>query len=947
MHFRLWAAAWVAVLASATLTWAVDPPVASAWPEISSDVPPDPALVSGTLPNGFRYLILPNREPKDRVSLRWVVAVGSLHETEEERGIAHFVEHMVFRGTRAHPGDALTSELQRMGVAFGAENTAFTYYDHTTYHIDLPNTREETVRRGMGIFREYAEAVSFDPKFIELERGVVLSEKATRDTADYRTSMTNLRFLWPKSRAVERPPIGVEQTVQHCSRDQLVAFYDAWYRPERMALVVVGAIEVESTVRAIRETFGSLEARGPVRSEPSDLIPTEAANPDITVFRDPAVMGIGIEFEHPQVEARRSTTRADRVKELHRSLAFSIFHRRLERIAHESGDTLVAPAAYVSHPLRGWQLASFTASGRPVSWMKLAAKIEQEHRRAFQFGFTEAELETTRKEYREGFQLSLRTASSRRSEWLASELVDALVNGLPFVSPQIAWEEVREPLAAATPQDCRRAFRAAWENQSLHVFISTNTAIRLAEREVAEVLNRSREVEVRPLEAAKAVEFAYENFGAPGALVKDGVVADLDVRLAEFSNGVRLNFKSTRFEADLVHFQVRVGEGMLALPEHKPGLGLLAQYCLLDGGLRKHSAPEIRDLLAGHSLNFRFFVGQDAFSFFGYCSRRDLPFAMKMIAAYCSDARFSSDTRREAEASYNTLWADLEAAPGGPIHMVNERLMLNDRRFGVPWRREFADCSIADVAVYLEPQLKKGPIEMSVVGDVTWEEASTAVAQTLGALPTRRPRVEFAAKDLPDFKADRRKPYVYLTPARLKQTALAWYWPVPPGDYHHDRRCELLAEVVADRIRLRLRQECGTAYAPTAGYLAYEGLPAVSYFSVYAEVESNRSAQAAEIVNREMENLRTQGITEDEFVRAKQPFVRSREDDTRSNHYWCYTVLFDPQRRPEALDAARDRLTDLAAITRGELQKLAERFFVKKKAYFFVAEPGKAHAWKK
>jgi len=937
---------WV-VLACTTISAFGESRPRPVWPETASDAPSDPKLVSGTLPNGFRYLILPNEEPKRRVSLRFVVAVGSLHEAEEERGLAHFVEHMVFRGTRAHPGDSMTAELQRMGVGFGAENTAFTFYDHTTYHLDLPDTQEATLKRGMEMVREYAETVSFDPKFIELERGVVLSEKATRDTSDYRRAMANVSFLWPNSRVAHRAVIGTEETVRKFTRDQLVAFYDAWYRPERMALIVVGNIDPAAAERFVRETFTSLEARAPAREEPPELKPTEAAEPTIDVFRDPAIIGMNLLFEHPQRRPEKPLLRADRIKELHRALAFSIFQRRLQRIAYDSKDGMGSPSAYMSYPIRGWQVASFGASGKADTWTKLATEIEQEHRRAFQFGFTPQELENIRKEYQEGYELSVRVARSRQSEWLAGELVDRLLQGESFMSPQMAWDDVREALAATTLQDCRAAFRASWGTTPLHVFVTTHSMIRITLSDVARVLNASREVEIHPLEAQKAVEFAYNDFGPPGTLAKDRVVSDLDLHLGEFSNGVRLNFKATNFEADLVHFQVRVGEGMLALPENKPGLRLLTQYTLLPGGLKKHKETEIRDLLSGHSLSYRFQVDHDAFLFYGYCSRRDLSFAMKMIAAYCTEARFDPEAMRDAEASYNTLWADLEAAAGGPISMVDERLMLGDRRFGVPWRREFSECSIADVEAYVGPQLKKGPIEMSIVGDTTWSEASAAVAQTFGALAPRRARVERSARELPDFKADRKKPYVYLTPARLKQTALAWYWPISPGGAHRDRRCDLLADVVENRIRMRLREEFGAAYAPEAKFVAYDGLPAVSYFMVYAEVESSRAAEAAEIVSREMESLRTQGITEDEFVRAKQPFLHDREDNPRNNGYWCYTVLREPQRRPELLEAARDRAADLAAITREELQKLAEKSFVAKKSYFLVAEPGRAHAWKK
>ena len=214
---RVWLAL-VAVFAIASAAAQTAPipatPVAVAaplWPELESDLPPDPALVRGMLPNGLRYLILPNAEPKEKISLRLLVRVGSLHENDDERGLAHFVEHMAFRGTKAFPAGSMVAALQRLGIALGPDSTAFTSYDHTIYHLELPDTREATLREGLRAFREYADAVTFDAKLIEQERGVILNEMASRDTPEARAYDANFAFLWPGSREIRRKPIGLPE----------------------------------------------------------------------------------------------------------------------------------------------------------------------------------------------------------------------------------------------------------------------------------------------------------------------------------------------------------------------------------------------------------------------------------------------------------------------------------------------------------------------------------------------------------------------------------------------------------------------------------------------------------------------------------------------------------------------------------------------------------------
>ncbi|HTO05260.1 MAG TPA: pitrilysin family protein [Opitutus sp.] len=256
------------------------------WPEVSSDLLSDPAVHFGTLPNGLRTVVLRNAEPCGRITLRLLVRAGSLQERDDERGLAHFVEHMVFRGTRQHPGDTMTTQLQRLGIGHGSDSTAFTSLDHTIYHLELPDTEETTLRQGLNAFREYASEVTFDAKLIERERGVILAEKDMRDTPDARASDANLELLWADTRQSKRSPIGLESTVRQFTRDQFVAFYDAWYRPERMAVIVVGDIAPELAGRMIEEVFGTLESRAPPRAEDFSVIPASAGAPTIMIFSD-------------------------------------------------------------------------------------------------------------------------------------------------------------------------------------------------------------------------------------------------------------------------------------------------------------------------------------------------------------------------------------------------------------------------------------------------------------------------------------------------------------------------------------------------------------------------------------------------------------------------------------------------------------------------------------
>lgn len=919
---------------------------ASPWPVVPSDLPPDPEVRWGSLTNGLRYAILPNAEPRDRVSLRLLVSVGSLHERDDERGLAHFLEHMAFRGTRAHPAGSLGAALQRLGMGMGPDHTAFTNYDYTIYHLELPDSRPATLREGLGVFREYAENITFDPALIERERGVILSEKATRNTPDARAQDSNLQFLWPDSRHARRAVIGLDESIRSLTRAQFIEFYDAWYRPERMAVIIVGNVTRESAEAMVAEVFGSLAPRGEPRPEPPDLADVKAANPSIWVFTDPGLGGASLSFQHPLPDPRTADTHDRRVLRLHRALSFAMFQQRLSKIGHNADGSFVASNVSTQAPIPGWELPAVGVNGKIDNWQQIAASIEQEHRRVFQFGFTTGELAEAKANFATAYEQAVRSKATRPSPWLAGQLAGVLLYGGAFATPETLQADLAADLAQATTADCAVAFREAWSQTALHVFVAAHPSFQISPTQLAAVLNESRQQKVSPPENSASVAFAYTDFGPPGKLVRDATVADLDLRLARFANGVRLNFKSTTFEADSVEVLVRVGDGKLSQPVASPGLDLLANAALPSGGLRRHSVEELKSVFAGRAFGVRFFVGSDAFVFAARCARRDLAFVLQFVTAHLTESAYRPEALRDAHASFGSMYSSLMTSPGGPITMrAVQDLASGDLRFGIPPTEKLYARTLAEVSAWLEPQFKRGAIELSVVGDISWAEAVEAAAGTLGALPPRGTRPSLRQAGRISFP---KKPRAidFFTDPKLKQAAVAWYWPVDvPITIRQERRWSVLAAVFSERLRQRLREELGTAYSPTGGMHRAEGFPRFNYLGLYAEVEPARLKQVVEIIRTEAQSLREKGMTEDEFLRAKQPFVRQRLDDLRTNSYWCYTVLSDVQQRPENLNAARDRTSDTAAITRAEIEKLARAYLNPDRGFLFTATPASPLFW--
>ncbi|HZP58724.1 MAG TPA: pitrilysin family protein, partial [Opitutaceae bacterium] len=219
--------------------------------QAASDLKPDPAAHFGALPNGVRYVILPNHEPKNRASLRLLVLAGSLDEAENQRGLAHFLEHMCFNGSAHYKPGTLVEYFQHLGMSFGGDTNAYTTFDHTAFQIELPDTQSATVAEGLQVFADFAGTLLLQPDQVDKERPIILSEKRTRDSVSYRQEVASFNFLLGDTLFSKRLPIGETQVIEQAKRDRFVDLYNTWYRPERMVVIVVGAIDPAAVEKEI------------------------------------------------------------------------------------------------------------------------------------------------------------------------------------------------------------------------------------------------------------------------------------------------------------------------------------------------------------------------------------------------------------------------------------------------------------------------------------------------------------------------------------------------------------------------------------------------------------------------------------------------------------------------------------------------------------------------
>jgi zinc protease len=900
---------------------------ATPFPQEGSDLKPDPAARFGTLPNGLRYVVRANAEPKHRASLRLLVEAGSRHETPEQLGLAHFLEHMAFNGSEQFAPGTLIGVFQRMGMNFGGDTNASTSFDRTLYLLELPDTAEATLGEGLRVFHDYAGGLLLKSDQIDRERGVVLSEKRTRDSVGYRTSMAMQRFLLAGTRVPERPPIGVTEVLNRAQREQFVQFYNQWYRPELMSVIVVGDVDPEAVEKQIVAAFTPLAARSPAVAAPDlgQVTPTEGVR--AFHYPEPEATATTVRIALVTPYRREPDTAARRQQQVPRSLAYAMLSRRLSLLAKQQEATFSAGGAssVIGHDL--FRESSIVLTCKADQWSAAVGTAEQELRRALEHGFTADELKEAVTDRQSGLRGAVRAAPTRRSAQLAEGIALSLLHRTVFTSPETDVEVLKPALDKVTVADCLAALRADWAGKGRNVLVTGNAKIEGdAPSAILAAYGESTAVAVTAPEARADVPWAYTNFGPPGKVAHREYLADLDVTLVTFENGVRVNLKKTDFSANRVSVNLSVGVGRLTEPSTQPGLGIYAARTQLGGGLGKHSADELRRVLAGRNSPTTFTVGGDILTWSSSATRGGIGVKCQVLAAYLTDPGYRPEGARQARKGIDETYLGFEHTVAGPLSLEVAHLLAGgDHRFGFPPKAQLLARTTDEVKAWIGPQLAHGAVELAFVGDLDVEATIVAVGRTLGALPKRdeRPalddlhRVAFPAQPI-----DRR----YTVATEIPKGTVSLYWPTTDGrDARRALRLRLLADILTERLRVKVREELGDAYSPRAGSYASDVYPNYGYISSTITVDPSKAEKVGDVVVALADKLAHEAITADDLERAKKPALTSVRDAERKNAYWIQ-VLARAQERPELLERARTREADVTSITAEELSVLAKQY---------------------
>ncbi len=906
---------------------------------LAADLTPDPTVVWGTLPNGLRYALMPNAQPKDKVTLRLQVQCGSLQENEAQRGLAHYLEHLAFNGTTNYPPGTLITKLQHLGLAFGAHTNAHTSYEETVYKLELPDAKPETIATGLGVLADWGGGMLLEPAEIDKERGIILAELRDRDGASLRQWRALYAGQYAGTVLADRMPIGHAATIQAADRALIAAYYDAWYRPERMVLAVVGAIDPAAVAAQLAATVGTIQGRGAATPLPDLGTLTPTTRTAVVHTADPEADNTMVMVVRVMPETRPADSREHRRDELARALAEAVLARRLRTLIEKDSACPLQEASSYSYHDNGFAHAGIQGTAKPGQALAALRLAASEYRRLVEFGPLNEELVLERKAMAVQLDTAVAQAGTRTNVQLATELYTAAFHREVVLSPR-QWRDLLTPMLAeitvAEVIERVRAYRARPGREVAAVTGREDLGAGAEERIVTVLTEVAQAQLTRPVAqavAAWAYPTDFDHHRAAGYWAMDPV-NDLGIT-AQSRKNLRLQTRTSTAQPNQILISLRFETGVIP---RAAGIGELIERGFLAGGLGKHPADEIGTIFADSSVSIGgISVGEDAVTLSASCTPPDYQRALELLAAYVADPGW----RPEAEARVKQAWDTELAAAEQDVDAQTERTIQGIQVSKDPARRqatraEAAAVTFTQAKAWLMPILSQAPLTVTTSGDCAAATGHPDILFTAtdGRKPFPAPATEATIRSrLAPSPAPVPGEYRVEVHAQVAKALVRIAWPGDDMyDIHQTRRLSLLAQCLSERLRLKVREELGAAYSPGAWYVASEAYRGSGALNASLGVKPEQAGQVAKLTLDLADALATQGVDAALLDQVLTPVRKGLAARKQRNDWWAWVVLPRLATEPFRLAWAANLEADYAAVTPGEMSALAARYLVRAKA---------------
>ena len=908
---------------------------------LGSAIPLNPDVRTGVLPNGLTYFILKNAKPEQRAELRLAVNAGSVLETDEQQGLAHFCEHMAFNGTKHFKKDELVKYLESIGTRFGNDLNAYTGFDETVYMLQIPTDKPGLLEQGMQVIEDWAHNVSFDDAEIDKERGVIIEEMRSRKGASMRIVEKQYPVMFHNSKYAQRLPIGKEDILKSFKYETLKNFYKSWYRPDNMAVIAVGTFDVDRMEAMIKEHFGRIAKPEAPLARPVIEVP-DHAEVLYSIVSDPEAPGTMLEVMSKR-EPRRDKKVVDYRKTMIVNAWAAMFNARLDELRQKANPPFTYGYGYNGTLARAKDAMHLAAQVENTGVERGLEALLTEALRAQKHGFAESELERAKTNTLRRYEEMFNERDKTKSNLYADELVRHFLNEetAPGIAieydlqkkylPSVKVGEVNEYAASLTLD----------KNQVVTVSIPEKAGLRVPERKDLEAVftaTKGKTVEpyVDEVSNAPLVDVPASNV----TIAKTRELKDLGVTEWTLSNGIRVVIKPTDFKNDEIQFSAYSPGGLSLIPDSVYVSGTQAADIVNESGLGELDAVQLTKRLTGKIANVSPTISELQEGFYGQAAPKDLEVMFQMLYMYFMQPRKDTTAYQSMMTRQKTMYDGMSAYPEYVfIDSVTSLLSQRHLRGRMMSTKVLEEARLESAfRLYKERFSDAGDYTMFFVGNITPEALKPLALKYLGALPvTQRketwrdvgPRMPEGALEKTVYKGMEKKCMV----VQLFNGPFEW-------TVQNRYDLSALKELMMIKLREEIREEKGGTYGVGVDASPKKQPRSEYVISVNFGCNPERVEELLNTANSVLKKIIAEGASDEDLKKIQEIQRREREKAVKENSFWLqrlqqsYSMGDDP-----AQIVTYNTFVD--GLTSKAIQQAAAKYFTFDKAKKFVLLPEK------
>ena len=918
-------------------------------PLLATPLPSDSRIDAGKLSNGTTWLYRQHDNPPGKMAMIIHVDTGSLNETDTQRGLAHFLEHMAFNGSENFAPGELLPYFESIGMEFGADLNAFTSFDQTAYMLFTPDTETEQLDKALMCLSDYAFRLLLTDEEIDKERGIILEEKRTGKNAFQRIRDKLYPDLYEGARFAQRMVIGKEDVIAKAPRSEFVDYYRTWYRPENITVMLVGDSASDRVIPLIEKWFGEYKPTVPPRKQKGPEF-TPFSTQRAIVVTDPEMAFCDVNVMNLRPGRPPTTTVEQWRTDLVEYVGTWILNRRFDERVKKGEANYRSAYSGVRNFFNDAVRVSTNAEGEPEDWPKMIEEIVMEANRAGEHGFTARELKLARKKILAEAERKVRTEPTQNARRLLFQMLFTLNNEEPILSAQQELDLYTEHLDAVTLAEVNETFREHFRPGTFAYVIEMVEKEGVSVPSRDEVLAAARAAwarKVEPIQEDDAPTGLLASMPTPGTVAAFTVDDDLDVTSAWLSNGVRVHHRFMDYKEDTVMVSVALAGGEIEETATNAKITRVASLAVNEPATSRLTSTNIRDIMTGK--NIRVFAGGegDSLRIRVQGSPRDLEAGLQLVHAVLIDGKIE-------EAAFNNWKLEtlqrIELFDKMPrfkaMEAMTELLSGGDPRQTMITKPDVERQSLAAAQKWFDRLSREAPIEVAVVGEVKWTEVRPLIERYLGSLPKRERSAPHLQKlrrlPRPTGPLSRRVDVETMTPQAMAMTGFVG----SEGRNVVDTRALHLASNVLDsRLVKHIREELAWVYSIGAFSRPSWVYEDAGIFASGAPCDPENADKLAQEVHTMFQAFAEKGPTEEELANAKKQIANNLDEDMKEPRYW-FNILSHLDLHGRDLENEKGKVEDYQRYTVVQVRDVFRKYHQPTRQFRVTALPTKAEAGK-